>query len=187
MENSMLTLYIEDGEFYDEVKQQFVVVSGSEVKLEHSLFSISKWEAILEKPFLPNVFTPEKTEEEEKIYAECMIIGKVPSKTLIDMLWLQHRETVLRYISKPHTATTVQRAPASANQPVTKIITSEIIYYQMIAFGIPVEFDKWHFNRLLALIDVFVAKNSKQKISPAETAAQRAALNAKRLAAQKGK
>jgi hypothetical protein len=181
----MLILTITDEEFYDPVKEVFVRIDQVTIKLEHSLFSIAKWEALWEIPFLPSVFTPNKTAEQLKSYAECMIIGNRPPPHIIDFVWVRYRDTITEYIAKPHTATTIQRMSKQKSGAPTRIMTTEVIYYQMITFGIPVDFDKWHFNRLLALLEVFIAKNSNKKMSVSEAAAQRQAINAQRLAAQR--
>ena len=60
-------------------------------------------------------------------------------------------------------------------------MTSEVIYSWMIQFNIPVEFQKWHLNRLMMLIRVCEANNSKpRKMSRKEAAQYQAKLNAER-------
>ena len=62
------------------------------------------------------------------------------------------------------------------------IITAELIYYWMIAMQIPIEFEKWHLNKLITLIRVCEAKNSSpnKKRSSSEIMRSNAALNAAR-------
>ena len=61
------------------------------------------------------------------------------------------------------------------------IITSEVIYYWMISLNIPMECQKWHINRLLALIKVCDIKNKPpEKLSQKEIIAQNRALNEQR-------
>jgi hypothetical protein len=53
----------------------------------------------------------------------------------------------------------------------------------MIQYGIPVEFEKWHINRLIMLIKICGAKgNSSSKMSNAEIFKQNKALNEARKA-----
>jgi hypothetical protein len=69
-----------------------------------------------------------------------------------------------------------------------EIITSELIYYWMVALQIPFECQKWHLNRLLTLVRVCNAKNeeaspsTKNKMSQRQMMARAAALNAQRQA-----
>ena len=82
------------------------------------------------------------------------------------------------YINDPMTATTFKKGTGKTGHG---IITSEIIYYWMIALEIPVEFQKWHLNRLLTLIRVCDEKSQPgKKMSKRDVANQNRALNAAR-------
>ena len=56
----------------------------------------------------------------------------------------------------------------------------------MISFGIPVEFEKWHLNKLMTLIRVFSIKNGgEKKMSRAEAAMFQRSVNERRLASHR--
>lgn len=173
----MLELLVGD-ESYDEEKQEFVVVNGVELQLEHSLVSLSKWESKYEKPFLSD---KEKTEEEMFWYIKTMVLNAKIPPGVFDKLSPSNIKEIDVYINAKMTATTFGD---ESNQPRGReIITSELVYYWMIALQIPFECQHWHFNRLLALIKICNVKNSpEKKLSPAEVAARNRSLNAERKA-----
>ena len=92
-----------------------------------------------------------------------------------------HIKKIEEYIADPMTATTIreQKGPSRKSQ----YITSELIYYWMIQFNIPVEFEKWHINRLIMLIRVCSEENKPaKKVNPADTARRYRELNKARKA-----
>ena len=90
------------------------------------------------------------------------------------------------YIEAPMTATKISQHQKQTGPK--EIITSELIYYWMIANNIPQEYQKWHLNRLLTLIEVCGVKNAPpKKMSARELANQNAALNAARRKAMGSK
>ena len=59
------------------------------------------------------------------------------------------------------TATTVKESEGSVKGVQTNFITSELIYSWMVNYNIPVEFEKWHLNRLLTLVKVLNEQNKE--------------------------
>lgn len=184
----MLEIHIIDVEFWDNTKEEFIKIKPTTVKLEHSLISISKWEAIWEIPYLPvkgkvdGVSGP----EQERSYVECMIIGKVPSY-IPDLLYQNYSKTIRNYIESLQSATIIRRR--GKQRPNREVITTELIYYWMSKYNIPSEYEKWHFNRLLKLLEVCAIKETPAKsnrVSRREAVNDIYRLNAQRRAAQKG-
>ena len=67
-------------------------------------------------------------------------------------------------------------------KPGKKIITSEQVYYWMVAAQIPWEAEKWHFNRLMTLLRIYSIENSNSKMSKRDIYKQNRAINAARQA-----
>lgn len=174
----MLTLTIGGGEAFDEKTEQFVPIPGKTIELEHSLVSISKWEAKWKKPFLSR---GAKTVEETVDYIRFMTKTQNVDPNLYKMLTPEQITEVNKYIDDPMTATTINKTEGKGG--TAKVITSEEIYYYMVAFQIPFECQKWHFNRLMMLIRICDEKNKpKKKMRRGETANKYRNLNAARRA-----
>lgn len=154
----MLQIVISPVEMWDEAKEEFVYTKAQTLQLEHSLVSLSKWESRWCKPFLTR---DEKTFEEIVDYVRCMTLTQnVDPKTYLG-LSNDNLKKIQDYIDAPMTATTFLDNPNEVRG--RSIVTAEIIYYWMICFNIPVEFQKWHLNRLLTLIKVCERKSQKPK------------------------
>ena len=169
----MLRITIPALKLYDEEKNEFFDLKEQTLQLEHSLVSLSKWESKWCKPFLTR---DPKTDEETIDYVRCMTLTQNVDPSVYLRLNDSHIEQVQKYIDAPMTATRFFNTEDKGKQNGEQI-TSELVYYWMFSFGIPMECQKWHFNRLLTLIRVFSTKSQKPKPMTLE---QRAALNAAR-------
>ena len=179
----MLKIVVPDSEFYDEAKNEFIKVNGQTLTLEHSLVSIAKWEAKWHVPFF-NGRNSEKTTEQVIDYIRCMTLTQNVDPNIYFALPESALKQINDYIEDPMTATTFKgKLPGNPYQ----IITNEVVYYQMIALGIPIEFQKWHFNRLQTLIRVVQEKSSGKKMSKTDIYRMNNDLNAARRAKFKTK
>lgn len=165
----MLEVKVEGSEQYNEETNEFIDVKPQILKLEHSLVSISKWESKWHKPFLDN---NDKSIEEVMDYIRCMTINSV-SEYVYYALTQDNITAIQNYIDDPMTATTIKSIPGKRNN---EIVTSELIYYWMVALEIPFECEKWHINRLLTLIQICNIKNQ-----PAKNMSKREVMNQNRL------
>lgn len=165
-------------EGWDPVKEEFVEPKTVILQLEHSLVSLSKWESRWCKPFLSNNGL---TNEESLDYIKCMTISKHVDPDVYNHLTKKNVDAVIEYINAPMTATTFSKDERGKHNK--EIVTSELIYYWMIAYNIPSEYQKWHLNRLLTLIRICSIKNAPpKKMSKGEIMRNNAALNAARRA-----
>ena len=172
----MLTIQIPETEKYDEAKNEFIYTKPITLQLEHSLISLSKWESKWHKPFFHPINN--KTNEEVLDYIRCMTLTQNVKPEVYYLLTTENIKEIQEYIDDPMTATTFVNQHNGVNR---EIITAELIYYWMVAYNIPVEFEKWHMNRLLTLIRVCTIKNSKStKMDKKTLMSRNAALNAAR-------
>lgn len=170
-----ITIPAIESEQWDEEKEEFVYVPVQKEQtlcFEHSLISLSKWESKWCKPFLSS----EKTNEEFLDYIKCMTLTPNVSPDVYKRLTMQQFNEIMEYVNAPMTATTFTEN--DTKKPNREIITSELIYYWMVALNIPFECEKWHIKRLLTLIRVCEIKNTPpKKRSTREIMSRNAALN----------
>lgn len=171
-----ITVKVPGREFYNDETDEFAYTECSTITMEHSLLSISKWESKWHKPF----FSQQKKTNEELIdYLRCMSLSQNIDSNAFYAIDAESMDRIQKYIEDPMTATTFSD---NALKPSREIITSELFYYWMTALNIPFDpCQKWHINRLKALIQVCAIKNQPpKKMSKSEIMKQNAALNAAR-------
>ena len=165
-------------EGFDEETGEFLEAESYVLKLEHSLLSLSKWESKWCKSFIDN---KDLTTEETIDYIKCMTLNEDIDESIYNRLTNEIINQVNDYIAAPMTATTFSNDKGGKGG--REIITSELIYYWMIALNIPFECQNWHLNRLLTLVRVCNIKNAPpKKMSKRDIASRNAALNAQRRA-----
>lgn len=182
----MLTLIIPPTELFDENAMKFIPVKGTTLQLEHSLVSISKWEAKHHKIFLDDTY--KKTPEELIDYIRCMTLTQNVDPIVYSVLTTSAIEQIREYMENPMTAThfnednikkSMKKGPKSNEK-----MSSEMIYYAMVANQIPFECQKWHLNRLLTLIRICGIKNQDpKKMSKSDLNSRYRSVNAARRAA----
>lgn len=153
----MLQITIPENEFFNDSTGEFISIRKTTLRLEHSLLSLSKWEAKWHVPFLTE---KEKTQEQCIDYIRCMTITPNVDPMVYLGLTKENFDAVNNYIDDPATATTIKETRKSRSR---EIVTSEIIYYWMVSLNIPFECEKWNLNRLIMLVRVCSIKNEPPK------------------------
>ena len=172
----MLEITIPAIEQWDELKEEFISSKEQKLLLEHSLISISKWESNWKKPYLSK---EPKTKAETLDYIKCMTVSKNVKPEVYSFLTNENIEQILAYIGDSMTAT---RLPENkSGKGSGEQITSELVYYSMTQWNIPPEYQKWHFSRLITLIQICNIKNQPaKKMSKSEIMQRNASINAAR-------
>ena len=142
-------------EFFNNATQEFVTVEERHIdpihlQLEHSLMSISRWESKWHESF----FGEENMTGEKLLdYIRCMTINPQKNPGIYDDLTQEALMDIVAYMQDQQSAWEINPKKKGKSKKSKKPDTVESIYYAMIQYGIPPEYEKWHFNRLMALID----------------------------------
>lgn len=177
----MLKLFLRPIEVWDDEHEEFITIGGVEVELEHSLYTISLWEQKYKQPFA-DLRGLERKQLLDYISNMMCQTPDVPSTA-----WLTLTQddvvAIQKYLDDAACATKIYRYGGSSPNEKSETMTAELIYFYMAQFNIPLEFEHWHLNRLMTLIDVAAVKNSPpKKMSQKEAASLQAKLNAQRRA-----
>lgn len=178
----MLQVKIPESERFDSRTDTFITTKATTLQLEHSLVSIAKWESKWCKPFFgtgrPN--EAPKTAEETLDYIRCMTLTQNVDPNVYEAIPIDVIKQITEYIDAPMTATWFSE-DKNGKKGSKEVITNELVYYWMISQNIPMECQKWHFNRLMTLIRVCGIKNAPpKKMSKHDLLSRNAALNAAR-------
>ena len=157
----MLTIIAEPRhlELWNEETNTFEVIDtkGAELKMEHSLISLAKWESKWKISLLHNLETRNLTVEQMDDYFKCMLLKPIDDPNIITYLPLDKKQAILNYMSDTMTAYKHKEPPrkegAPKRRPKQEILTAEDFYYWMVDFGIDFQVQKWHINRLVALVE----------------------------------
>jgi len=147
----MITITIPDKEYFNENTNEYFIIPGKTIVMEHSLYAIRHWEAKWHKPYLD----AKHTFEEGIDYFRFMTITKnVDPRTYYNMSQ-ENVKLLTEYMKDAMTATTfkqIKRRTKTGRK--NRLTTCELIYYWMAMNNIPFDCDKWHFNQLMTLIHV---------------------------------
>lgn len=129
--------------------KQLIRIPAIHLEMEHSLLSISKWESKWKIPFVEH---PNMTTEQFVDYCRCMTINKQKDPDVYKYLRQADALKISAYINDTMSARQL-RPKRNQKRGPKRTMSSEYFYWLMIQLGIPFECEKWHFGRLLALID----------------------------------
>lgn len=183
----MIEVTIPEQTKFNEDTNEFIHIKETTLKLEHSLLSVKKWESKWHVPFLGK---NEKTLDEYLSYISCMTLNR--EKIDPNVYRCISQETflaIIDYIQDKMTATWFNNNDRiGASNRSGEVVTAEIIYYWMISYRVPVEFEKWHLNQLLTFLKVIHIKSGgEKKMDKKEAAAIRRKMNQERRAKYKTK
>lgn len=151
----MLVITVPGVESFDDDNEIFVQTNDEVLNLEHSLVSLSKWEARYEKPFLTG---DEKADDEIRGYINAMSMTGDISPEVLYRLTNDNFRAINEYIEAKMTATWFRETtqPKGYN---SEVVTSEIIYHWIVALGLDWQVQNWHLNKLITLIKTINEKN----------------------------
>lgn len=180
----MITITVDPGpriEYWDKEKEEFIVIEELDrpytINLEHSLISVSLWESRWHIPFITK--DGKHTLEQTLDYIKCMTITKNVPDVVYKRIKAQDVERISDYINDPMVAP-VYRAPDKKKNK-NQVVTSITVYGWMTSLQIPWQAEKWHYNRLLELIEEVNANNTPpEKMSKKEIMERNRKLNEER-------
>lgn len=156
------TIIVTEHEFYDAETNRIVTYPQKELVFEHSLYTISKWEAITGNSYFDTFGANIRGVEDKDLlfvtYIKCMCLTEVDD-VYFNFITEEQYKILGEYINKKMSATRINNGKHMS----LDIITTEQLYAQMFSFYIPLECEHWHFSRLQMLLGVCVEMSKEQK------------------------
>lgn len=112
--------------------------------------SIAKWEAIWKIPFME---TENMTADQFISYCRCMTINKQKDPNVFDYIRKADAAKIIRYMNDSMSAWELKGNGRDDKKGPKRPMCAEFFYWLMIQYNIPQEYEKWHFRRLIALLD----------------------------------
>lgn len=181
----MLELEIVFEEGFKAETNEFIATKSETIQLEHSLFSLSKWEAKWEIAFYGR---DEKTNEQLADYIRMMVLSDI-SFDIVEFIKPAQIAEINEYINSKQTASwfAEDNRPGRRGARNTRVTTSDLLYAYMASMRIPFECQHWHINRLLTLIRIIDLENQPKKNMPRrDSVASHRSINQARRAANGG-
>ncbi len=183
----MLTIIVpprEPKEYFNSIDRTFVYgdpFPGATVNLEHSLFTISKWEEKWKTAYLTK---KEKTPNQWLDYIRCMAYPETVSDIVLENLTDENIKQINDYINDPMSAKKLSGSiREEGKSKYNPDMTADDIYASMVLSRIPFECQHWHINRLLTLLELVGRKQAPpKKMSKRELMQRNSKLNAARKA-----
>ena len=160
------TLY-EVPKSWNGTSKKLIRIPPIHLEMEHSLISIAKWEGIWGVPFMEQ---EDMTAEQFLSYCQCMTINKQKDPNVYNFLRKDDAERITRYMNQPMSAwKIVKPKPDKKGKRKRKErpLCAEFFYWLMFQYNIPIECEKWHFQRLIAQINFCQDAASEDAEEPA--------------------
>ena len=171
----MITFNIKEQITFD--GEKFSKFPGDVYRFENTLLALKKWESLYQKPWFGS---DGHSSNELNYYFKCM---NVDDKEIYpELLTPEQRQALVNYMYNPMGAHRLPKQEGNSGPRYTH--TAEFIYSQCIIERIDLNWaEKQNLNQLLTIIGlVNLLQTPPKEKSPSQMAAERTALNAKRLA-----
>lgn len=149
MDPEFLTIQLDDIEYWDDLKEEFVIQEGAECTFRYTLKNLDKWESKHLKRFIDNYDDITDTEMLDFLITMC------DEDINPNSLSSNNYQQIVEYIKKTPSSTTIPKEKGSARGVAQrkKIYTSEIIYAMMALNHIPFDWENRNLNKLIMLLN----------------------------------